>query len=120
MDNYTILTINTKKIIKCRPEFKITSENDALEMVSACGENGTDRVIVTYSNLPDDFFNLRTGLAGGVLQKLANYFIKAAVVMPLNLIPPGRFSELVYELNKGWQFRFFDTEEPAIKWLASF
>ena len=119
MNCYNIITSNNIQIINCQPEFKFLSEKNALEMVAICGEIGTDRLLFSSANLTDEFYNLRTGLAGEVLQKLTNYFIKAAIVIPSDLIPPGHFSELVYELNQGWQFRFFETQEAAVHWLAA-
>jgi len=119
MSTYRIEKINTALIIICDPTLLINSEKVALEMVTACGENETDRLLFTWHNLPEDFYNLRTGLAGEVLQKLATYFIRAAFVLPGDFIKPVRFSELVYELNKGMQFRFFCSQSAALNWLST-
>jgi DNA repair photolyase len=40
-----------------------------------------ERVMVSAEALADDFFKLRTGLAGSVLQRFINYNIKVVVVM---------------------------------------
>lgn len=98
---------------------KLSSEQDALELVAACGEYNTDRVMLHASNLTDDFYQLRTGLAGAVLQKFANYRIRAAAVLTPELVNQGRFKEMVLEANRGNQFRVFYDRESAEAWLTS-
>jgi PadR family transcriptional regulator, regulatory protein AphA len=96
---------------------KLSSEQDALELVGVCGEYNTDRVMLHASNLTDDFYQLRTGLAGAVLQKFANYRIRAAAVLTPELVNQGRFREMVLEANRGNQFRVFYDRESAEAWL---
>jgi PadR family transcriptional regulator, regulatory protein AphA len=98
---------------------KLSSEQDALELVGVCGEYNTDRVMLHASNLTDDFYQLRTGLAGAVLQKFANYRIRAAAVLTPELVNQGRFREMVLEANRGNQFRVFYDRESAEAWLTS-
>jgi PadR family transcriptional regulator, regulatory protein AphA len=90
-----------------------------LELVAACGEYNTDRVMLHASHLTDDFYQLRTGLAGAVLQKFANYRIRAAAVLTPEFVNQGRFREMVMEANRGNQFRVFYDRESAEAWLTS-
>ena len=92
--------------------------SEILELVAACLENGTDRLLLHAQNLSGDFYRLRTGLAGDVLQKLANYHIRVAAVIPPDLIGQGRFREMVLEANRGNQFRVFPDRELAEEWLV--
>ena len=52
---------------------KLASEQDALDWVGACGEHGAQRLLVHAENLTEDFFDLKTGLAGAILLKFSNY-----------------------------------------------
>lgn len=106
-------------LVECLPGMLITSEDDALELVAFCGECGTDRLLVNIDNLPPEFFDLRSGLAGSILLKLSNYRIILAAVIPPEKIGTGHFSEMVRETNRGRDFRVFNTRDDAIKWFSS-
>ena len=69
-------------------------------------------------NLPDAFFQLKTGLAGAVLQRFAIYHVRAAMVVAPELSHQGRFGEMVQEANRGRQFHVANTESEAVDWLG--
>ena len=52
-------------------------------------------LLIDESQLGPDFFDLRTGLAGEVLQKFTNYRVRLAIVIADAQAYGGRFSELV-------------------------
>jgi len=95
----------------------ISSEADALNLVSFCGENDTNRLLLYAANLHEDFFDLKTGLAGAVLQKFINYGIKTAAVIPPEISQQGRFREMALETNRGQHFRIFSEASAAEAWL---
>ena len=67
--SYRLNTLNDQAYLECLPnEMLIQSEQDALDLVAVCGENGTHRMMIHAENLTEDFYNLKTGLAGRVLQ----------------------------------------------------
>jgi PadR family transcriptional regulator, regulatory protein AphA len=99
---------------------QITSENDALDLVGACGENETHRLLLYAENLTQDFYHLRTGLAGVVLQKFATYAVKTAAVLTPELVNQGRFREMVLEANRSNRlFHVFYNREDAEAWLIA-
>lgn len=59
----------------------LASETDALDLISACGVYHVNRLLINQENIPEAFYDLRTGLAGSVLLKLSTYRIKAGAVM---------------------------------------
>lgn len=97
----------------------VRTEQDALDLVAACMERGAERLLIDSNCLSEEFFRLRTGLAGAVLQKLANYNLKAAVVAPESAVRRGKFEDFVLETNRGEQFRIFEGREEAISWLTA-
>ncbi len=97
----------------------VQSEQDALDLVALCGEKGTDKLLLHSSNLPDDFFDLKTGLAGSILLKFSNYHLKVAAVIPQARIGKGRFFEFASESRKSRDFRIFTDENQAVTWLTS-
>lgn len=95
----------------------ITCESDVVDIISLCMSNSINLLVLREGTLTDKFINLRTGLAGLVLQKFMNYNIKASAVIDMEL--EGRFKELVYELNKSNNFRVFDNNIDAEKWILN-
>ena len=84
-----------------------------------CIEHGAQALLFDRGALPAAFFDLSTGVAGELVQKLVNYGIHMAGVVPdLSACSP-RFREFAREANAGRQFRFFPTRQEAIAWLES-
>lgn len=97
----------------------IQSEADALELVAACVEHGCSKLLIDAACFSEDFYHLRTGLAGAVLQKFANYSIKAAVVASHEATYRGKFEDFMLEANRGSQLRIFKGRNEAIAWLLA-
>ncbi|MNC20634.1 hypothetical protein D3C76_36050 [compost metagenome] len=104
--------------IACLPDdLPLRTEQDVLDLVSVCFEHNNYKLLLHEGTLSDEFYNLRTGLAGTALQKFINYHIKAAAVICTGETTQGRFKELLTELNKGKVFRVFGSEAEAEVWL---
>jgi PadR family transcriptional regulator AphA len=119
-EQYRFVSNGSTGFVECLPSLLIVSEDDALELIAGCGENGTDRLLVHAESLPKEFYDLHSGLAGRILLKMSNYRIFLAAVIPPERIGEGRFSEMVLETNRGHEFRVFATRHEAIAWLSSF
>ena len=116
--NYKIsVKENLKYLEVLSAEEKIGSEETALELVGLCGENDINLLMIHGSCLKDDFFKLKTGIAGAVLQKLVNYQIKAAIIIPDIEGLSARFKELALEANKGKQYCFAKNIAEAEAWF---
>jgi len=95
----------------------LSTEEDALTLVSLCGENDTNLLMVHQKALSEDFFQLKTGVAGAMMQKFINYSIKVGVVVPDRRELNTRFQELVSEVNNGNQYRIFTSGAEAEIWF---
>jgi len=93
----------------------LRSLEDLSEALSISLEHGG--AIVTEQNLSPDFFNLRTGFAGELLQKFVNYRARLAIVLPDTTAHGERFAELVYEHRRHPAVRFFANVHDAQEWL---
>ena len=93
----------------------IRSFNDIPDALVASVEQGG--LVVTEADLCLEFFDLRTGLAGELLQKCVNYGARLAIVLPDPKAYGERFSELVYEHRTHAVIRFFSSESDARQWL---
>lgn len=96
---------------------RLAAVDDALDMVGACFGADTLLLLVHSGALADDFYNLRTGLAGETLQKWNNYQIKAALFITDEEKIQGRFKELLSELASSRSIRPFNDKQEAEEWL---
>lgn len=116
--NYKIVEDGTKKYIEfISAQTPLSTEQDAVDLVALCKENDTYLLMLHSHALSEDFFKLRTGVAGKMIQKFINYYVKTAAVIPMELVNNGKFKEMVLESNKSNHFRVFETREDAESWL---
>jgi hypothetical protein len=97
----------------------IVGVEDALELVTACIEEETGGVLIDAARLPPSFFDLKTRFAGEFIQKLQNYRVKTAIVVPADADHGERFAEFVREARTGNGFRFFADRAGAEAWLSA-
>jgi hypothetical protein len=95
---------------------QIRMPKDIPDALSASIENGG--LVLDEKDLGAEFFDLRTGFAGDVLQKFTNYRARLAIVVADASAYGSRFSELVYEHRANRSVRFFSTGQLARQWLA--
>lgn len=116
--NYRVREIENKKYIELISTTKpLSAENDALDLVALCFEHETYALMIHYAALSEDFFKLKTKLAGNLIQKFINYNIKVVAIIPQEIIHNGRFKEMIVEANKGNHFRMYESKEGAERWL---
>jgi PadR family transcriptional regulator AphA len=96
----------------------IQREEDAVTLIGLCGERSAERLLLYAGNLSESFFDLKSGLAGAILQKFVNYHVKVALVISSELVQ-GRLKEYILEANRGNQFRAFQEKSAAEIWLTS-
>jgi hypothetical protein len=96
----------------------IHSPQDFLDMMAWGGENGTNLLLLQEPNFAPAFYDLKTGLAGEILQKLSNYGCRLAIHGSFASVRSERFRELMREANKGSQLRFAESRDEALAWLA--
>jgi hypothetical protein len=93
--------------------------DDAALVVETCFSNRALSALLSAENLTEHFFDLSSGEAGAVLQKLRNYRIRVAVVYsPDRVRFSTRFGEMAAEENRAGHFRLFESTEAAREWLS--
>jgi PadR family transcriptional regulator AphA len=117
--NYHLTTIRDQSFLECFPDGQVLrSDADILDLIVACGEQMCDRLLVHAGLLPTDFYDLKTGLAGNLLQKLVNYRLRCAFILDEEKVGNGRFYEMMIEANRGRQFHFCFNVDDALEWLV--
>ncbi len=91
---------------------KLRTERDAVEVIGDALGQGDSIVLIPVDCLDDDFFRLRTGVAGSFLQKFANYRIRVAIVGDIStwVAESDALRDFVVESNRGGQIQFIEKE----------
>jgi Domain of unknown function (DUF4180) len=95
----------------------IRSFKDIPDAIASCF--GTDGLILTEDDLAQEFFDLRSGLAGELFQKFINYKLRVAIVLPDPEAYGERISELAYEHKSHNTIRFVRSKDEAEAWLCA-
>ena len=90
-----------------------------MDVVAACFEQRTPAVLIDRPALPPEFFDLRTGVTGELVQKLTQYGIRLACVVPDLGVQPERFQEFAREASRGRRTGFFESKSEAVGWLEA-
>jgi hypothetical protein len=97
----------------------LESSDEVRLLLEACFSAGTRAALLYAENLPAAFFDLSSGQAGAILQKLRNYRVRLAVVAPPGRIRvSSRFAEMVEEERRGRDFGMFGSRDAAREWLG--
>jgi len=104
-----------KIIIAADSGIAIRSAKDVSDAIGACF--GSTGLVITERELAAEFFDLRTGLAGEVIQKFVNYRKRVAVVVADLAAHGDRFSELAREHRHHDLIRFVSTTAEGVAWL---
>lgn len=78
-----------------------------------------DAIALNKEAISEDFFSLRTGLAGEVLQKFINYKMKFAIVGDFSMYDSKALRDFIYESNNGKDIFFLANEQDVISKLEA-
>lgn len=111
--------INGLNIAEIRAgEIVVHTAEDGLDLMGNLYYQGFDRIILHTSNLTPDFFDLKNGLAGEILQKFSNYRMRLAIVGDFSAYTGKSIRDFIFESNNGRQVNFVPSVEEAIQKLA--
>lgn len=110
-DNSKVAIIESADII-------IREVQDALDLLASVHYNhDSNKILINKSNLTEEFFELRTKLAGEILQKFVNYQVKLAIVGDFDGYTSKSLKDFIYECNKGKQIFFLKNRQEALEAL---
>lgn len=87
---------------------KLQSERDALDLIGEALQQGIRLVLVPVERLADGSFQLKTGLAGQIVQKFVTYRLQLVVLGDISqyVARSHSFKDFAYESNRGTQVWF--------------
>ena len=93
----------------------LTSVEDGLSLLGDLYYQGFDKIILHEENIVPEFFDLKTKLAGEVLQKFVQYRMPLAVVGDFSKYTSKSLRNFIYECNQGRQVNFVQELSSALK-----
>jgi hypothetical protein len=99
-------------------EVNVSDAQAFLELIMDAVDQGAANIILYEKNLHPSFFDLRSGLAGEILQKCVNYHVKLAIIGEFEKFNSKSLQALILESNRGKQTCFVPDVETAIAKLT--
>lgn len=110
-------SFNGKDIIAMRDSgVVINNAQDFLELIMNLP---SDRIVFYEENFAESFFDLRSGLAGEILQKVSNYSRRLSIVGDYSRYASRSLNDFMYESNKGNTVMFVDSLDEALRRLSA-
>jgi hypothetical protein len=104
-------------VVSCSAQAIIGNANDVLDLLALGGEHETNLFFLKETDFDAAFYDLKSGLAGEIVQKFSNYRVRAVIVGSFGSVRSKRFQEFMAESNKGNQLRFMQEKDAALQWL---
>jgi len=115
-------TFGGVRVFECASEGPaLQNDRDALELITAAWENRANFLVIPVERLGEDFFRLRTRIAGEILQKFVTYKLRVAIVGDVShyVTESDSFRDFVYESNRGNQIWFVRNQGELEQRLGS-
>lgn len=105
---------NTKVAILMSEELIITELQNAIDIIAEVSYNDSECVIMMESHFSLHFFDLKTGLAGDILQKFSNYKMRLFIIGDFSKFLSKSLQDFIRESNKYKLVNFVSSLEEAI------
>lgn len=118
--NIEIHSVGDSKIaeVTSADGFIILTAQDSLDLLGNLYYQEVDKIILYEKNITPDFFELKNGLAGEILQKFSNYRVQLAIVGDFTKYTSKSINDFIYESNKGRHINFVATQADAFGVLS--
>ncbi len=111
-----VLKISQTELIEVIAEdWVIRNEADGLDLLGNIYYQGCDQVMVHARNITPDFFDLKTTMAGEILQKFATYRVRLMIIGDFSTYDSKSLKDFIFESNKGRHVNFFASKEEALR-----
>lgn len=96
----------------------INNVEEGVDLIGNAYYQGFDKVILYKKNVSPDFFDLKTGMAGEILQKFSNYRIRLVIVGDFSVYTSKSLHDFIRESNQGKLVNFLSSKEEAMGRLS--
>ncbi|HEY8931504.1 MAG TPA: DUF4180 domain-containing protein [Mucilaginibacter sp.] len=112
IDGMGIITIEADELL-------IKTAEDGIDLLGNIYYQGYDKVIISKVQIIPDFFELKNGMAGEILQKFSNFRVRLVIIGDFSQTGSKSLDDFIRESNKGKLINFLFTKEEAINRLSS-
>lgn len=109
--------VNNLTIAEAVDHGKITTE-EILDLMAEARYNDSGCMIIHAEDLGEEFFDLKSRIAGELLQKFSNYRMKLSIVGDFSGIRSMSLADFIRESNRVGIITFVSTVEEALTRLA--
>lgn len=95
----------------------ISSFQDGLDLMGNAYYQGIHSIIAYENQFSSDFFDLKTRVAGDILQKYATYNIKLAIIGEFEKFESNALNAFILECNRGNSIFFVKDRDDALGML---
>ena len=99
IEDTKVAEIITDKVI-------LRSTEDRLDLLGNLYYQGFDKIIIHEKNITPEFFDLKTKIAGEILQKFAQYQMPLIIVGDFSKYKSKSLNDFIFESNKSQQINF--------------
>lgn len=111
--------VNNAEIAEVISEAVIINKiEDGLDFLGNLYFQGFDKIIIHEKNITPEFFDLKSGMAGEILQKFSTYRVRLAIVGDFSKYTSRSLNDFIFESNKGRHINFVSSTIDAIKSLS--
>jgi len=96
----------------------INGVEDAIDLLGNLYYQGFDKIVIHEKNITPDFFDLKSGVAGDILQKFSTYRVRLAIVGNFAKYTSKSLNDFIFESNKARHICFVPTCSEALKILS--
>ena len=109
------------RILYADSEPVIANSDQVNDVIGSAWGESISLIALPVARLDPEFFRLRSGLAGDVLQKFVNYRLQLAIIGDISehLAASEALRDFVWESNRGDHVWFLADEEELVAKLAS-
>lgn len=99
---------------------ELRTSQDAIDLINAASERRAALIAIPVERLGDDFFELRTRVAGEIIQKFVLYGARVAIVGDISqrIAASNSLAAFVRESNRGRDLWFVDDLQALASRLA--
>ncbi|RRB07394.1 DUF4180 domain-containing protein [Larkinella rosea] len=96
----------------------VATVEDGLDLLGNLYYQGFDTILIYEKNITPAFFDLRTGIAGEILQKFSNYRVRLAIVGDFESYQSKSIRDFMFESNKTGHINFVPSKAEALDALS--
>ncbi len=109
-----VIEVKGKSIAVLRsPGCLIQETQDALDLLAEASYLNSHKIIIKEDQVTPAFFELKSGIAGEILQKFSTYNVQLAIIGDFSKFRSKSLSDFIFESNKYGRINFVSSFEEA-------